>query len=237
MSRLPRLLPLVAIAVGGVVSIKALESAGGLPAALASARAFAQDAATSDAPPLPPLQATAQAAPAPAPIAACAPSAADLARDAGLSPAELQLLQSLSQRRGQLDDREEELDTQLQLLAAAEAKLDAKLRALGDLKGEIEILIGEVEETERAEVLRMVTVYSRMKPREAAPIMVQLDDKVRLPVAAAMKEAALAAILAQMPAQEAKKLTESLAQRFDQARAQAGTLASAAASGPPPPAS
>jgi len=235
MNRLPRLLPLIAIAVGGVVSIKALESAGGLPAALASARAFAQDAATSDAPPLPPPQAAAPAAP--TPIAACAPSAADLARDAGLSPAELQLLQSLSQRRGQLDDREEELDTQLQLLAAAEAKLDAKLRALGDLKGEIEILIGQVEETERAEVLRMVTVYSRMKPREAAPIMVQLDDKVRLPVAAAMKEAALAAILAQMPAQEAKKLTESLAQRFDQARAQAGTLASAAAGGPPPPAS
>ena len=46
----------------------------------------------------------------------CAPTAAELAKEAGLSPAELQVLQSLQSRRGQIDDREKDLDTEVQLL-------------------------------------------------------------------------------------------------------------------------
>jgi flagellar motility protein MotE (MotC chaperone) len=247
MSRMPRLLPLIAIAVGGVVSLKAVSSIEGIPAALAGARAWAEEApkALTKAAPAAPPQAeetptTAPADAAQTPVAACAPTAAQLARDAGLSPAELQVLQSLGTRRGQLDEREQEMDTQLQLLAAAEAKLDAKLRALNGLKGEIQTLVGLAEQKEKAEVARLVTVYSKMKPREAAAIMVQLDDKVRIPVAAEMKEAGLALILAQMPAVEAKKLTESLASRYEQARTQAQALAAAAnataAATPPAPA-
>ena len=57
-----------------------------------------------------------------------------------------------------------------------------------------------------------------MKPRDAAAVMATLDDKVRIPVAAKMKDSALAAILSQMPTAEAKKLTESLAQRADHAK-------------------
>jgi hypothetical protein len=53
-----------------------------------------------------------------------------------------------------------------------------------------------------------------MKPKDAAPRMQLLDDAVRLPIAAKMKERSLSAILAQMPPPEAKKLTESLAKRF-----------------------
>jgi len=249
MNRMPRLLPLIAIAVGGVVALKAATSIEGVPQALAGARAWAEEAAPkvlpkpaakadekAPAPPVPPETITsAPAAPA-KPIAACAPTAAQLARDAGLSPAELQVLQSLGNRRGQLDEREAEMDTQLQLLAAAEAKLDAKLKALSGLKGEIQTLVGLADQKEKAEIARLVTVYSKMKPREAAAIMVQLSDKVRIPVAASMKEAGLALILAQMPAVEAKKLTESLADRYDQAQSQAQALASAANANAPAPA-
>jgi flagellar motility protein MotE (MotC chaperone) len=243
MSRVPRLLPLVAIAIGGVVSLKALSSLEEFPQALAGARAWAEEApkavakAAAVKPKAPPglsnpaveTPTAAPVAAAPKPVAACAPTAAQLARDAGLSPAELQVLQSLGARRGQLDAREQELDTQLQLLAAAEAKLDAKLRSLSGLKGEIQTLIGLADQKEKSEIARLVTVYAKMKPKDAAAIMTQLDDGVRVPVAAQMKEAALAAILAQMPPMEAKKVTELLARRFDQAQAQAKTLAAAAA--------
>lgn len=237
MSRIPRLLPLIAIAAGGVVAVKAISGIEGVPDFLAGARAFAEEAAGQEPKPAAPEPTeTPTAAVDPAPpkaVAACAPSAAQLAQDAGLSPAELQVLQSLSQRRGQLDEREQEMDTQLQLLTAAEAKLDVKLRALSSLKGEIQTLIGQVEEKERAEITRLVTVYSKMRPREAAPIMTQLDDRVRLPVAAGMKETSLAAILALMPAAEAKKLTESLAGRYDQAQTQAQALANAVGANAP----
>lgn len=237
MNRMPRLLPLIAVALGGVVSIKAVSSIEGVPQALAGARAWAEEAPKAlikpadAAEPAKEVETVTSAPAAPKPVAACAPTAAQLARDAGLSPAELQVLQSLGTRRGQLDEREAELDTQLQLLAAAEAKLDAKLKALNGLKGEIQTLVGMVDQKEQAEIARLVTVYSKMKPREAAAIMVQLNDKVRIPVAASMKEAGLALILAQMPAAEAKKLTESLAERYDKAQTQAQAMATAANAG------
>ena len=240
MKRIPRILPLVAVAAGGVLALKAASGIQGAPHLLAGAKAWAEEVQgktigkggkaskePKDAPD--PVQSTAPPVPA-APVAApmitgtCAPSAAELAREAGLSPAELQVLQSLTARRGQLDQRETDMDTQQQLLAAAEAKLDAKLKALDGLKSDIAGLIGQADQKETAELTRLVTVYSKMKPKDAAAIMTTLDDKVRIPVAAQMKETTLAAILSQMPTLEAKKMTELLAARFSAAK----TLAQAA---------
>ncbi len=146
---------------------------------------------------------------------ACGPDAADLARQAGLSPAELQILQSLQSRRGQLDARASDMDAQMQLLAAAEAKLDAKLGALNTLKGQLKDIITQADQERDAELARLVTVYSQMKPKDAAARMAVLDDSVRLPIAAKMKERALSAILAQMSPTDAKTITEKLAKRME----------------------
>ncbi len=230
MSRLPRILPLTAIAVGGVLGIKMLADIQAVPQALAGARAWAEEAVSSAKPAKPAGKAPARASDAkagetpsnsmppsvaaPTSVAVCAPSAAELAKSAGLSPAELQVLQSLGTRRGQLDQREQAMDTQMALLAAAEAKLDAKLKSLNGLKGEMAALLGSVDKKQEEETLRLVSVYEKMKPRDAANVMAQLDDKVRIPVAAKMKDRALAAVLSAMPASEAKKITELLAQRY-----------------------
>ena len=222
MSAAPRLLPLIAVAIGGVLAVKALAGAQALPDLLAATRAHAEEAPRSAGRKPQPV------APAPAPIAAVAPAArpspacvespADLAREAGVSPGELQVLQNLGTRRGQLDDREKALDTQLQLLAAAETKVDAKLAAVTAVKAQIQALLGQADQQQAADVDRLTLVYQKMKPRDAAAVMATLDDRVRIPVAAKMKDAALAAILSQMPTLEAKKLTESLAQRADHAK-------------------
>ncbi len=207
-------MPLIGVAVGGVLVVKAAAGIEGAPQALAGARAWAEDLASPKqskaaatalkadeslrvaALAKPPSPAPAwPAAPKPAPLA-CAPSAADLARAANLSPAELQLLQSLSTRRGQLDQREKDINTQLQLLTAAGAKLDAKLRAMQTVKGEITGLLGQVDQKQEAEVARLVSVYEKMKPRDAAAVMATLDDKVRVPVAGKMSDRALAALMA-----------------------------------------
>ena len=221
MSAAPRLLPLIAVAIGGVLAVKALSGAQALPDLLAVTRAHAEEGprpAGHKSPPassaLPPVMAPVAAKPSPA----CAESPADLAREAGVSPGELQVLQNLGTRRGQLDDREKALDTQLQLLAAAETKVDAKLAAVTAVKAQIQALLGQADQQQAADVDRLTLVYQKMKPRDAAAVMATLDDKVRIPVAAKMKDAALAAILSQMPTLEAKKLTESLAQRADRAK-------------------
>jgi flagellar motility protein MotE (MotC chaperone) len=62
--------------------------------------------------------------------------------------------------------------------------------------------------------MRMVTVYSAMKPKDAAARMSVLDDSVRLPIAAKMKERTLSMILANMSPGDAKILTERLANRL-----------------------
>jgi flagellar motility protein MotE (MotC chaperone) len=232
MKNVPRILPLVGVAMGGVLAINALAGARDLPGMLSSAKAYAEGAkpkaaaaagAAKDAAAVASL-----ATPAKPPQPVCAPTAAELAKEAGLSPAELQVLQSLGERRGQLDQRENDLNTQLALMAAAEAKLDAKVNALNGLKGDIQGLLNQADQKQQAEVDRLVKVYEGMKPKDAGPRMMLLDDSVRLPIAAKMKERSLSAVLSQMPPSEAKKLTEALAARFADARAKAANASAAA---------
>eukprot|EP01035_Chromulina_nebulosa_P045244 gene45244-61301_t len=89
------------------------------------------------------------------------------------------------------------------------------VKALDGLKGEIQGLLGQADAQKQVEAARMVAVFSAMKPKDAAARMTLLEDSVRLPIAAKMKERTLAAILAQMSPTEAKKMTESLAKRFE----------------------
>jgi len=274
MKRAPRFLPLLLIAVGGVLAVRLVGGAASLPEIAAGARAWAEDlapgakakstspaqakpdavaaaSASGPAPPVPPGQVMAVNTPPAAPV--CAPSAAELAKEAGLSPAELQTLQNLGARRTQLDQREQDMSTELALLAAAEAKVDAKLTQLNGLKGDIQGLLGQADAEKNAEVDRLVNVFQAMKPKDAAARFALLDDSVRLPVAAKMKDRALSAILAQMSPTDAKVLTEKLADRMsgaDQARAAlasnsvappaaapaASPSGAAQAAAPPPPA-
>ncbi|MEN5053127.1 MotE family protein [Brevundimonas naejangsanensis] len=222
MSKLPRLLPLIAVAIGGVVAVRA---AGVAPDLFQGATAWAQEAVVKEGE---------GAKPEPKPAAVCALTPEQLAQQAGISPAELRIIQSLSKRRDALDARDADFATTLPLMVAAEQKLDAKLQALEALKSEIGALVGQVDEKEKAEEDRLVAVYSAMRPKEAAAVFATLDDGVRLPVASAMRPRTLAAIMAQMPPAAARELTEKLAKRFqaEQYAARAAAVAAPAAAAP-----
>lgn len=221
MAGIPRLLPLVAVAIGGVIAINVV---GGAPQIMGAAKAFAEEVSSPKGKDAPAVSASAalagdaSQAKAAGPAPACAPTAAELAKEAGLSPAELQVLQSLGARRGQLDQREEGMDTQVQLIAAAEAKLDARIQEMNGLKSDIQGLVTQADAQQQAETDRLITVYEKMKPVDAAGRMTLMDDSVRLPMAAKMKPAKLADILSKMPAEDAKNLTEKLAHRLDSAK-------------------
>jgi len=242
-----RLLPLIAVAVGGVIAVRAVGSIEAVPQLFKSATAWAEStdkktparaarkatgpekgdnpyddtvsdeaesAAASDDQALSILDA-AQPAAAPAPV--CATSVDDLARQAGMSPSELRVIQSLAQRRSELDAREKQMSTQEQLINAAEAKLDGRIKQLGDLKAQVQALLDDANKAGDQDVLRMVKVYESMKPKDAARVFETLKDDVRLPIAAKMKERNLAAVLAQMSPDKARDLTEKLAQRMKKA--------------------
>jgi flagellar motility protein MotE (MotC chaperone) len=265
-SRLPRILPLIGVAIAGVFAVNALAGARSLPDLISAARAFAETApakvrgpkvaapktgaptqvASADtahsASALPPSATAIGMSTAPG---AALPANADalcLASRAGLSPAEMKMIQDLQTRRGQLDQRESDLDLQLKLVEAAEAKLNTKLNDLTGLKGDIAKLLGQVDDKQAAETARLVKVYANMKPQQAAADLAVLTDEVRLPIVTspAMKEAVLSAILNKMPTAAAKDLTEKMAQRFAAGnvvtQAKTATAAAAAAAGLTPPA-
>ena len=226
MAKMPRLLPLIAIAIGGVVAVRAVGAGPGL---FEGAKAWAEEAGTAATP-------SAAAAPKVVP-AVCALSPEQLAQQAGISPAELRIIQSLSKRRTELDARDADFETTLPLMVAAEQKLDAKLQALNAIKAEVQGLLGQVDTKEKAETDRLVAVYSAMRPREAAAVFNTLSDDVRLPVAAAMRPRGLAAILSQMPPVKAQELTEKLARRFQAQQLAARAAAASAVEAPAPVAS
>jgi flagellar motility protein MotE (MotC chaperone) len=232
--RMPRLLPLVAIAAGGVLAINAIENGPGI---VGAARSFAEGVAPKGGqqPAAGALPANASVAPTaaqavaakPAPV--CAESPTELAKEAGLSPAELQVIQSLGARRGELDQREQGLSTELALIQAAEAKVDAKIATMNALKGDMQTMLGQLDAKQQAEVASLVKVYADMKPQAAAARFSLLTDDVRLPIAAQMKEQKLSAIIANMAPADAKHLTEALAARYV-----AQAAAARAAINPPP---
>ena len=214
MSKLPRLLPLIAIAIGGVVLLRVVGVAPGL---FQGAVAWAEEAAPAEGAPV------ASSTPVPG---ICALTPEQLAQQVGMSPAELRVIQSLKDRRGELDIRDNDFATQLPLMAAAEQKLDERIKALEAVRAEVQGLLGQVDEKAKAEIDRLVAVYSAMRPRDAAAVFTTLSDDVRLPVAAAMRPRSLAAIMAQMPPAAARELTEKLARRFEaQQRAAAQAVA------------
>lgn len=237
MSSLSRFLPIIGVAVGGVLAMKVITSVGVLPDVFHKATAVAAEArpvktagkaageknAADD-----PTEASAlpggavaadgaakdAAATAPAVAPVCATSLDELARDAGISPGEYKTLQDLGTRRQQLDAWQAQLNSQSQLIEAADGKLDSRIQQLTALKTQIQALIDQAGKTQTDDTNRMIKVYEAMKPQAAAQVLTTMADEVRLPIAAGMKDRSLAAILAAMTPDAARELTEKLANRM-----------------------
>lgn len=128
------------------------------------------------------------------------------------SESELDILQSLSKRREDLDQRERNLNESAALLKAAEKEVDRKLAELSGLKAEIEKLLGQQGQMEDARITSLVKIYEAMKPKEAATIFNTLDPDVLLSVVSRMNERRLSPILASMDPEKARMVTIRLAE-------------------------
>ena len=126
---------------------------------------------------------------------------------------EVELLQSLSARREQLEAREREFEQREVLLLAAERRIDEKIVELGKLQNTIEGLIVQHDEQGDKQMTSLVKIYESMKPKDAARIFEELDMVVLLDVVERMKERKTAPILASMNPKRAKEITLELAQR------------------------
>lgn len=125
---------------------------------------------------------------------------------------EAELMNDMARQRGKTADKSD-LEMRERLLEAAEKRVDGKIAELRALEARLKELTGLQEEQANRQFASLVKVYETMKPRDAARIFEKLDLNVQLAVAHRMKEARMAAILAEMNADAAKSLTMALAER------------------------
>jgi flagellar motility protein MotE (MotC chaperone) len=164
---------------------------------------------------------TAPEAPKPSRIAANDPAPRETpapAKRAGrdpmsFSPQEIEILQSLAQRRDDLDRRAAEVDRHEALLQATEQRIDEKIARLQQMESKINDAFKKEDQKDDAKIKSLVKIYETMKPKEAARIFEQLDLPVLLDVLEQMKELKASPILASMEPGKAKAVTLALAAR------------------------
>ena len=130
------------------------------------------------------------------------------------SAAEVNVMNGLSKRRRELDAREGQLTTQANMIAAAEKRVDAKIAQLKQLQAQMNALLVQRDDAQKAQIASLVKTYSTMKAKDAARIFNNLPDDVLVPVAHDMKSDIMAQVLANMNADNAKALTVKLADRL-----------------------
>lgn len=129
------------------------------------------------------------------------------------TPAEVQVLQNLAQRRAELDRRAAELDQREALVEAAQQSVEEKVKELQALRTELQELMHTVDAQQQERITSLVKIYETMKPREAAAILETLEMPVALDVLEQMREAKSAPILAAMNPQKASAITVEMSRR------------------------
>lgn len=117
----------------------------------------------------------------------------------------------LARQRAAVEARARALDMKEKLLVATEKRLTDRGAALRQVAEQLQTETGKAEVKTDERLASLAKVYATMKPRDAAQRFAGLDPALQVQIAQRMKERALAALLAQMPAEPAAKLTAALA--------------------------
>jgi len=129
------------------------------------------------------------------------------------SPGERSVLESLNQRRQELEARARDLDMRESLLAAAEKRIEARLGELKDVEARLNAGARKHDDMEAAQFKGLVTMYENMRPKDAAKIFDRLDLKIQVDLVAQMNPRKMSDILAQMSPEVAERLTTEIARR------------------------
>lgn len=205
-----RLLPIVIVAAGAMLSLKLLGIAVGPQAQFTgSVPVLAQDADTGEGDPTgasEDLGALSTEAPG-EPVVDVTTAAEETG---GVRAAADTLAERLSERREALDARESELDLRENLLAATEQRIEERVSELKQLEARLNQLIEERDEAEAARFQNLVAMYENMKPKDAAKVFEGLDTRILVEVAADIDPRRMGEIVAKMSADAAQRLTIAL---------------------------
>lgn len=124
---------------------------------------------------------------------------------------ETAILESLAERRRQLEAREEEINLRLKLLEAAEVKLQQRLDELKNIEAQLGGAAAEARKSGEENLKGLVSMYENMKPKAAAEVFNSLDLQVLMALVEVMNPRKMAAVLGAMDPAKAGQLTVALA--------------------------
>lgn len=122
-------------------------------------------------------------------------------------------LSALQQKEIEIKKKEEQLKEKEERLAKIEKEVEQKVKELLVLQKEIQSAQSEKKETLNTKVKSLSKIYGTMKPKEAAKLMENLDEKLVMGIIATMTPDEAAAILALMDVKKAAKISEALSGR------------------------
>jgi flagellar motility protein MotE (MotC chaperone) len=131
------------------------------------------------------------------------------------SKSEIEVLKSLRDRRQDLDKREQSLRLRENLLKATEKRLEKRVGELKEIEAKIEKSHQQNEEKSKKGMESLVSMYSNMKPKDAARIFNTLDMEVLVSLVDQMNARKMAPVLAKMKPVVAKALTVEIAERLN----------------------
>jgi flagellar motility protein MotE (MotC chaperone) len=160
----------------------------------------------------------------PKPEAAAVPSASAPAEGAAtttapempkpsLSAGERAVLESLAQRRQELETRAREMEVRESLLKAAEKRIEARLQELKELETRLTGISNKKDEAEVAKFKSLVSMYENMKAKDAAKVFDRLNMRVLIELVNAMNPRRMSDILGQMMPDVVERLTIEIANR------------------------
>jgi flagellar motility protein MotE (MotC chaperone) len=136
-----------------------------------------------------------------------------LARTGKQGPATADAISFLQQKEADIQRREELLKEKEEHLSKVEKEVEQKVKDLLAIQKEIQASRSEKQESQNTKVRSLAKIYGTMKPKEAAKLFENLDDKLVMGIISTMTPDEAAAILALMDVKKAAKISEALSGR------------------------
>lgn len=136
-------------------------------------------------------------------------NAADQQRD--LVSEELSHFSKLSERKKELDRREQELAELEEELHKQKLEIDARIEKLEKIRQKISSVLKERVKIDQDKVKRLVEFYSSMKPKQAADIVSTLNEDLAVEILGQMKKKNAASIMNLLEPKKARTLSEKFA--------------------------
>jgi flagellar motility protein MotE (MotC chaperone) len=130
-----------------------------------------------------------------------------------LTAGERAVLESLQQRRQELETRAREMEVRDSLLKAAEKRIEQRLEELKATEARLTGVANKKDEAEIAKFKSLVSMYENMKAKDAAKVFDRLNMRVLIEVVNAMNPRRMSDILGQMTPEVAERLTIEIANR------------------------